>query len=108
MSRLLMCIFMLLPLVALPVWIFIASKPLGILAGIVALVLAIPLLVAAIAHYDLLRAKSRYGLSDEEIDEFTRLVPRLTRRPEFARLPAKQMKRSAKQAAADMIIRERS
>lgn len=107
MSRLLACIFMLLPLVALPVWIFLASKPLGIIAGLVALVLAIPLVVAAIAHVDLLRAKSRYGLADEEIPEFTRLVPRLTRQPEYARLPAKEMKRSAKQAAADTIIRKR-
>lgn len=106
MVQLLFCIFMLLPLVALPVGVFFASKPLGILVGIVSLFLAIPLLLAAFAHFDLLRVKSRYGLSDDELDEFTRLVPRLARRPEFASLPPAEMKRSTKQAAAD-IIRER-
>lgn len=108
MAKLVFCILMLLPLVALPVWVFLASKPLGVLVGIVALLLATPLLLAAFAHFDLLRVKSRYGLSDEEIEEFTRLVPRLTRRPEFASLPSKEMKRSVKQAAADMVRERRS
>lgn len=107
MAQLLFCLLMLLPLAALPVWVFLDSKPLGILLGVVALVLAIPLLVAAFAHFDLLRVKARYGLSDEEIEEFTRLVPRLARQPDHAGLPSRAMKRSAKQAAADMIIRER-
>src|SRR5215207_8984694 len=62
MLQFVFCVLMLLPLVALPVGVFFASKLLGLLIGVISLVLAIPLVLAAFAHLDLHRAKSRYGL----------------------------------------------
>lgn len=103
MVQLVYCLLMLAPLVAIPVAVFLESRPLGVLVGVVALVLAIPLALAAYAHFDLLRAKSRYGLSDEELDEFSRLVPALARKPRFAALEHREQTRSIKQAAADSI-----
>jgi hypothetical protein len=107
MVQFVFCILMLLPLIGLPVAVFLANPLLGVLLGIVSLVLAIPLVLAAVAHFDLHRVKSRYGLSEEELDEFSRLVPRLAARPEFARLRPRDLKRSTKDAAAADIIRRR-
>jgi hypothetical protein len=100
---LLYCLFLLFPLLVLPVGVLVVSTTLGILVAVVAAVLAIPLVIAASAHYDLLRARSRYGLSGDELDEFTRLVPQLARRPEYRSLPARERNRSAKEAAAELI-----
>jgi hypothetical protein len=103
MIQLLYCLFLLIPLVALPVGVLYVSTPLGIIVTIVSALLAIPVLIAAYAHFDLLRAKSRYGLRNEELDEFSRLVPQLARRPEYRTLPGPKRNRAAKQAAADRI-----
>lgn len=103
MLQLVYCLLMLVPLVAIPVAVFLESRPLGMLVGLVALVLAVPVAVAAYAHFDLWRAKSHYGLSDDELDEFSRLVPALARTPRFAGLQRREMRRSTKQAAADSI-----
>jgi hypothetical protein len=73
----------------------------------ISLVLAVPLVLAAFAHLDFHRAKSRYGLS-EELDEFSRLVPRLARKPEYARLRSRDMRRSTKDAAAEILRLRRS
>jgi hypothetical protein len=108
MLQFVFCVLMLLPLVALPVGVFFASKLLGLLIGMVSLVLAVPLVLAAVAHLDLHRAKSRYGLSEDELDEFSRLVPRLARKPEYARMRSRDMRRSTKDAAAEIIRLRRS
>jgi hypothetical protein len=106
MIQLLLCLLLLVPVVGLPVVAFSISVALGVVVGALSLVLLIPLALATYAHFDLLRVKSRFGLSEEELDEFSRLVPRLAARPEFGRLPRREMRRSTKRAAAD-IIRER-
>jgi hypothetical protein len=74
----------------------------------VSAVLAIPLLLASYAHFDLLRARSRYGLRNTELDEFARLVPRLASQPEYRELPGRERNRSSKQAAAELIRRRRT
>jgi hypothetical protein len=99
-------ILMLVPLVALPVGMFALSLALGILGAGISLVLAIPVLLAASAHLDLLRVKRRFGFSDEELQEFARLVPRLARAPGVGGIRSREMKQAIQQAAAD-TIRER-
>jgi hypothetical protein len=107
MVQLMLCIALLLPLVALPVGAFLLSTILGIVIAVVATVLSVPLLLSALAHLDLMRMKSRYGLSDEELAEFTRLVPTLVMRSRSSGLGAGQSKRAAQAAAADMICERR-
>ena len=106
MIQLLFCLFLLVPVLALPVVMLMVSPVLAIIAAVAATILAIPLLIAAYAHFDLLRVRSRFNFNDEELDEFSRLVPRLATKPEFARLRRRELQRSTKQAAAE-IIRER-
>jgi TRAP-type uncharacterized transport system fused permease subunit len=106
MIQLLFCLFLLVPIVALPVVMLMVSPVLAIIAAVAASILAIPLLIAAYAHFDLLRVRARFGLNDEELDEFCRLVPRLATKPEFAGLRRRELQRSTKQAAAE-IIRQR-
>lgn len=108
MPQLVYSVLMLVPLVVLPVIAFAVSTPLGFVVGVVSLVLAIPVVVAVFAHFDLLRMKLRYGLSDEEVAKFSRLVPYLARSPESGDLRSRGMKRSVKQAAADMILADRN
>ena len=108
MIRLLFCLFLLIPLVVLPVAMLAVSVPLGIVTLVVSAILAIPLLLAAYAHLDLLRAKSRFHLTDQELDEFVHLVPRLAARPEFSRMPRRELRRSTKRAAAEMIRERRA
>ncbi len=103
MLQLLYCLFLLIPVVAIPALMFLVSTAFGIAATIVSAVLAIPLLLATYGHFDLLRAKSRYGLRNQELDEFSRLVPQLARRPEYRDLPGPERNRATKQAAADSI-----
>jgi hypothetical protein len=106
--QLLFCLFLLAPLVVLPVLALSVSPALGVVVGVVSCALAVPLLVAAYAHFDLLRVKSRFGLTDDEVDEFSRLVPRLAATSEFAALPGREMRRSTKEAAADIIHARRT
>jgi hypothetical protein len=106
MIQLLFCLFLLTPVVVAPVIAFSISVLAGAVVSVISLVLFVPLALAAIAHLDLLRAKSRFGLSDEELDDFSRLVPRLAAHPDYASLPRRQLRRSTKSAAAE-IIRER-
>jgi hypothetical protein len=107
MIQVVYCLFLLIPVVAIPVLLFLISTELGIAGTVVSLVLSIPLVIATYAHLDLVRAKSRYNLSNEELDEFSRLVPRLARKPEFAGLRSRELRRSTKQAAADLIYERR-
>ncbi len=107
MIQLLYCLFLLIPVVVSPALLFVVSTGLGIAGTVVSLVLAIPLVIATYAHFDLVRAKSRYKLSNEELDEFSRLVPRLARQSEFAGLGPRALRRSTKQAAADIIYERR-
>ena len=97
------CLFLLVPVVVLPVAMLTVSVPLGIVTALVSVVLAIPLLLAASAHLDLRRAKSQFDLTDEELDEFSRLVPVVAAQPEFSGMRPRERRRSTKQAAADMI-----
>jgi hypothetical protein len=108
MLQLLYCLFLLIPVVAIPALLFLVSTGLGIAGTVVSVVLAVPLLIATYAHFDLLRSKSRYGLRDQELDEFSRLVPRLARSPEYRALPGRQRNRSTKRAAAEMIRQRRA
>jgi len=105
--RLLYCFFLLVPLVALPLLLFLVSTGLGIAGAVVSLILGIPLLIATYAHIDLLLAQSRYQLSVDELDEFSRLVPSLARKPEFAAMRPRERTLSTKRAAAEQIIRRR-
>lgn len=106
MLQLVHAILMLVPLVALPVGMFAISTSLGIVVAGISLVLAIPIVLAASAHLDLLRTKKRFGLSEEEVAEFARLVPRLARAPGVGGIRSRKMKRAVQRVAADMI-RER-
>jgi hypothetical protein len=108
MIRLLFCLFLLIPVVVLPVVVLAVSVPLGIVTVLVSAILAIPLLLAAYAHLDLVRAKSRFDLTDEELDEFVHLVPRLAARPEFSGMPRRELRRATKRAAAEMIRERRA
>jgi hypothetical protein len=109
MLQLVSCLLMLLPLVALPVFVFfVAALPVAIVVALLSLLAAVPVAVAAFAHFDLLRAKWRYGLSDDEVAEFSRLVPRLARTPRFAGLRSREMKRSVKESAAEIIRQRRN
>jgi hypothetical protein len=92
------------PLVILPALAFVISTLLGVVATVVAGILALPLLISIGAHADLLRARSRYGLTDAELQEFARLVPRLASRSEFASGRPTETKRAAKEAAARMLL----
>jgi hypothetical protein len=104
MIQFVFCLLMLVPLAALPVGVFLTSGALGVLAGLGSLAVAVPVMLAASAHLDLHRAKSRYGLSEEELAEFARLVPQLARRPDLAgRRTTRDLRRSAKETAAKMI-----
>ena len=106
--RLLYCFFLLVPLVALPLLLlFLVSTGLGIAGAVVSLILGIPLLIATYAHIDLLLAQSRYQLSVDELDEFSRLVPSFARKPEFATMRPRERTLSTKRAAAEQIIRRR-
>jgi hypothetical protein len=107
MLQLLYCLFLLIPVVAIPALMFLVSTGLGIAATIVSAVLAVPLLLATHAHFDLVRAKSRYGLRNQELDEFSRLVPRLARDPQYRDLPGRERNRTTKRAAAEMILARR-
>lgn len=107
MIQLALCLLLLVPALALPALAFMVSATAGVVVGVVSLVLLIPLLVATYAHVDLLRARSRFGLRDDEVDEFSRLVPMLAIQPEFARLPRRDMRDRAKQAAAEIVLRGR-
>lgn len=107
MVQFVFCLLMLVPLVALPTWVMVGSTVLGIVVSVVCLVLAVPVTLAALAHLDLLRARSRYGLRDDELAEFVRLVPLLASQPKLARLPARETKRLAKDAAAEAILEQR-
>ncbi len=109
MVQLLLCVVLLIPLVALPIVAFLLlSTTLGIVAAVVGAVLAVPLLVSAAGHVDLMRMRARYGLSDEELAEFMRLVPALVLRSQSAGQSAAQCKRAAQQTAADMIRERRN
>jgi hypothetical protein len=108
MIRVLFCGFLLVPVLLLPVLAFSVSVTLGVVVGVVAVVLLIPLLLILYAHVDLLRVKSRFTLTDEEVDEFSSLVPLLAMKPEFARLPRREMRRRTKRAAADIILERRA
>lgn len=105
--RLLYCLFLLVPLVVLPLLLFLVSTGLGIAGAVVSLILGIPLLIATYAHTDLLLAQSRYQLSVDELGEFSRLVPSLARKPEFAAMRPRERTLSTKRAAAEQIIRRR-
>jgi hypothetical protein len=107
MLQLLYFLFLLIPVVAIPALMFLVSTGLGIAATIVSAVLAVPLLLATYAHFDLVRAKSRYGLRNQELDEFSRLVPRLARDPQYRDLPGRERNRTTKRAAAEMILARR-
>lgn len=106
--RLLYCLFLLVPLVMIPLLLFLVSTGLGIAGTVVSLILGIPLLIATYAHFDLLRAQSRYRLSVDELDEFSRLVPRMARAPEYAALPGRERTRATKRAAAEQITGRRA
>ena len=106
MIQFLFCLFLLIPVVVLPAVVLAVSVPLGIAAVVLSAILAIPLLLAAYGHLDVLRAKSQFDLTDQELDEFVHLVPRLAARPEFSRLRRRELRRSTRLAAAEMI-RER-
>ena len=108
MIQLLFCVFLLVPVVALPILAFTISVAAGVVVAVVSLVLLIPLLVATYAHLDLLLAKSRFSLTEEEVDEFSSLVPVLAMKPEFARLPRREMRQRTKRAAADIILDRRA
>jgi len=107
MIQLLFCLFLLLPLTAISIGAFFISTTAGVVAVVVAIILASPLLLSAVAHFDLLRVKSRYGLSDDEVKAFTRLVPQLAGRHEFAGRKPAEIQQAAKHTAATFIIRER-
>jgi hypothetical protein len=106
--QLLFCVFLLAPLIALPLFALSFSVAVGVAAAAVSCVLALPLVIAAYAHLDLLRMKSRFGLNDDEVLEFSHLVPRLAATGEFAALPGREMRRSTKQTAADIIHARRT
>jgi hypothetical protein len=109
MLQLVACLLMLLPLVGLPILVFfVAALPIAIVVALLSLLAAVPVAIAAFAHVDLLRAKSRYGLSDEEVAEFSRLVPRLAQTSRFAGLRSREMKRSVKESAAEIIRQRRN
>jgi hypothetical protein len=76
---------------------------LGIVLGILAVVASIPLLLSAFGHYDLLRMKARYGLSEDELDEFMRLVPRISNGPAMAGMAPGERRRHARDTAAGMV-----
>ncbi len=106
--RLLYCLFLLVPLVVLPLLLFLVSTGLGIAGVVVSLILGIPLLIATYAHIDLLLAQSRYQFSVDELDEFSRLVPSLARKPEFAAMRPRERTLSTKRAAEQIIRRRRA
>ena len=101
--QLVYCTFLVLGVVALPLTGFLVSPLLGIVLGILSLVLAVPLLIATVAHYDLVRMKARYKLSEDELDEFMRLVPYLSSAPALATLPPRERRRQARDAAAAAV-----
>jgi hypothetical protein len=108
MIQLLFCLFLLTPVVVAPVIAFSVSDMAGAIVSVISLILFVPLALAAYAHLDLLLAKSRFGLSDEELDDFSRLVPRLAAHPDYASLSRRQLRRSTKRAAADIIGERRA
>jgi hypothetical protein len=108
MIQLLFCLFLLAPVVIAPVIAFSISVAIGVIVSVISLFLFVPLALAAYAHLDLLVAKSRFGLTDEELDDFSRLVPRLAAHPEYANLPRRELRRSTKRAAAEMVRERRT
>ncbi len=106
-ARLALCILWLVPLVAAAGWSVSAGTAAGLIAGAVLGVLAIPLLLAALAHYDLLRMRGRYGLTEAELDEVARLVPRLAIEPEYASLAPSERRRSVREAGARIVLARR-
>jgi hypothetical protein len=97
---LLYCLFLTIPVVGIPVVLFVmVSTGLGIAATAVSALLGIPLLIAIFAHADLVQVRMRYGLRADELDEFVRLVPRLAAGP-YRELSGRQRSVTAKQAAA--------
>ncbi|ODA65911.1 hypothetical protein A7A08_03204 [Methyloligella halotolerans] len=108
MIQILFCLFLLLSLVGVAIAAFTTTSfTAGIVVTVIAVVLGIPLIISIVAHYDLLRTQSRYGLSNDETRLFTRLVPTLLCQPERSHLPYPEMKRSAREAAIGIIMRQR-
>ncbi len=108
MTAVLYCLLLLAPLVGIPAALFVmVSTGLGIAATVVAVLLGIPLLIAISAHADLVRARMRYGLRKDELDEFVSLVPRLAAGP-YRELSGRQRSVTAKRAAAEAIVSRRA
>lgn len=107
MLQLVYCIFLLLPLIGLAIGGFYISTTVGVIGAVLSSVLAIPPVLGLLAHWDLLKMKSRYNLSDVEMKSFVRLVPRLISQEGLAGVPPKKAKIRAKEKAV-RIIRQRS
>jgi hypothetical protein len=99
---------MLVGLVALTAVTVLVAPALGIGMVILSVLLALPLALSIAGHVDLLRMKARYDLSDEELEEFMHLVPRLATAPGFANLSLRERRRRARDAAAATVRAGRS
>lgn len=108
MPVLLFCLLGLAFLVALPVGIAVAGAiVVAVAVGVVCSLVAIPLLMALVAQVDLLRIRSKHGLTNDEAEQFARLLPQIGADLVSGAHDKRIAKRKAKDQALAVVLGER-